>query len=166
MCHGHKFGKQGQAVGLRTGALVIRLVESPELFAVVPSQEVGIALVEVFKDFQVIVLNVGMSATGRLAGEPHVVVLAHRCPRFIGTYGILWHLIHIFLRVILAREREVQTDVRLDVIRNQVDNLLRVGLVPHIHMHQPQGVLVVNRSALLRRYILSCHHHQQKQEEN
>ena len=108
----------------------------------------------------------GVTTRGRLTGEPHIVLLADRSPRLIGAHGITGHAVHAGLRVKLTGERQVHADVGLDVVRDQVDNLLRVGTVPHINVNQPQRMLAVDRTALLRRNALhgndtKQHHHQE-----
>ena len=83
----------------------------------------------------------GVAATGRLTGEPESVGLAHRGPRLVGTHGTARHLVDVALLVVLAREREVHADVGLNFLGDEVNNLLRIGRVPHVDMHQPERML-------------------------
>ena len=78
--HRHKVGKELQTRCLGAGTFIIGLVESPELLGIVPAKEVRVVLEEVFKREEVVVLNVGVSSTRWLAGEPNVVGAADRCP--------------------------------------------------------------------------------------
>ena len=150
MRHLHQVGKERPARGGGHRAQVAGIAESPELLGVVPAEEVGVGLEEVFKGLQVGVLDMGMSAGGGLAGEPHVVQLADRGPRLIGAHGVARHAVHAGLGVKLAREAQVHADVGLDVGGNQVDDFLRVGRVPHVDVDEPQRMLRVYGSALLR----------------
>ena len=148
--HLHQIGKQSPTAGCRHRALVAGIAEGPKLLGVVPAEEVGEGLEEVLKGLEVGVLDVGVATRCGLAREPHAVLLTYRCPRLVGAHGIAGHAVHAGLRVELARQRQVHADVGFDVGRNEVDNLLRVGRVPHVDVYQPQRMLVVNRSALLR----------------
>ena len=132
--HLHQFGKQSNAVGLeRRTQIVLRVlfIKTPELLGVVPSKEVGEATEKVFKRFQVRILDMSMSSWCRLASKPKPVLL------------------QILIRVELAREREVHTDERSYVFRNQVDDFLWVGCIPHVNVNHPQRVLCVDRASFL-----------------
>ena len=107
MVHGHELGKQRDARSLRAAAHVASLVESPELFGIVPPQEVREALEEIFERGQVVVLYVGVAAAGRLTGEPHAVLLADGSPRLIRAHGLLRHLVDVLFLVVAAGERQV-----------------------------------------------------------
>lgn len=78
--HRHKLGKQCDTGCLRAGTLVVSLVKSPELFCIVPAEEVWVGLEEILKCLKIIVLNVGVTATGWLTGEPQAVFLTYRTP--------------------------------------------------------------------------------------
>ncbi len=97
-------------------------------------------LEEVFEGEEVVVLNVGVSSTRWLAGEPYIVGTAYGCPRLIGEHGVLWHLVDFEVLVVLARQREVEADERSYLLWNQVDDFLRIGIVPHINVNQPKWV--------------------------
>ena len=139
--HLYQLGKEGDTRLLRARTFVARIIETPELLGVVPAEEVGIGLEEVFKCLQVVVLDVGMSATGGLTGEPHAILLAHRSPRPVGADGIARHLIDLFLGVVLTREAQVHADKGLHVLGYQVDDFLRVGSIPYVDVNHPQRVL-------------------------
>ena len=94
------------------GTCIVCLVETPELLGIVPSEEVRVVLEEILECFEVVVLDVGVSSTGWLASEPHVVGAAYGCPRLIGEHGVLWHLVDFEVLVVLARKGEVEADVR------------------------------------------------------
>ena len=148
--HLHQIGKQSPTAGCRHRTHVAGIAEGPELLGVVPAEEVGIGLEEVLKGLEVGVLDVGVATRCGLAREPHAVLLTDRCPRLVGAHSVTGHAVHTGLGVELTRQRQVHADVGLDVGRNEVDNLLRVGRVPHVDVYQPQGMLVVNGTALLR----------------
>ena len=82
-----------------------------------------------------------VSATGRLASEPKTVGLTDCGPRLVGQYGILWHLIDVLILVVLARKREVDTYIWAYIRRDEIDDFLRVSLVPYIYMYHPERVL-------------------------
>ena len=149
MMHGHELGKQGNTRCLRATTLIVGLVESPELLSIVPSQEVRVVLEEELEGFEVGVLDVGVTAAGGLTGEPHVVELADGSPRHIGTYGTARHAVHVCGRVVAARQRQIHAYIRSQVGRDEVDDFLWVGTVPHIDMDEPQRVLVVDGTAFL-----------------
>ena len=152
MRHFHEFGKQVPPCHLRARRLVARFVEAPELLCIVPTQEVGEVLEEVFKGHQVVVLDMSVTSRCGLAGEIHAVELAHRAPRLIGLEGILGHFVDVLLLVVLAGETQVETNVGAYILRNEVDDLLRIGLVPHVYMNEPHRVLRVDGTAGLRSY--------------
>ena len=159
--HLHQVGKQGPAGSSRRRTLVASLFEAPELLGIVPAKEVGIALEEVFERLQVAVLDVRMTATGRLAGKPHAVLLADGRPRLIGAHSRTRPGIDILILIVCTRQREVHTYVWPDILRNEVDNLLRVSIEPHVNVYQPQRMFVVNRTALLGHSTLPDHQGQQ-----
>ena len=70
MVHGHEFGEERKSRCLRAAALVVGFVESPELFSVVPSQEVRVILEEELEGFEVGVLNMCVATAGGLTCEP------------------------------------------------------------------------------------------------
>ena len=164
--HLHQAGKESQSRGLRTGAFVARFVEAPELFGIVPAQEVGVASVEILEGLQVVVLYVGVSAAGRLTREPQAVGLADRCPRLVRAYGVLRHLVHSPRGVVLERERQVHAHVGFDVFGYQVDDFLRVGFVPNVDVNQPQRVAGINGTPLLGRQQESSHKQEQHERES
>ena len=161
--HLHQIGKQSPTAGCGHRTHVAGIAECPELLGVVPAEEVGIGLEEILKGLEVGVLNVGVATRCRLAREPHAVLLTYRGPRLVGAHSITGHAVHARLRVELARQRQVHADIGLDVGRNEVDNLLRVGRVPHVDVYQPQRMFVVNGTALLR--LDGLHNGQQGQQE-
>ena len=80
MMHRYEVGKQLYSIDFGTGKEVAWIVESPELLGKVPSEEVGIFLEEVFKNLEVVVVDVCVSTAGGLEGEPHIVHLTDCCP--------------------------------------------------------------------------------------
>ena len=106
-------------------------------------------LEEVFKSLQIVILYMCMSAGGRLAGEPHAVLLAHGSPRLIGAHGVARHAVHAGLSIKLARQAQVHHHVGFDIGRNKVDYFLRVGRVPHVNVNDPHGMLCIDGTALL-----------------
>ena len=80
MMHRYEVGKQLYTIDIGTGEEVARGIETPELLRKVPSEEVGIFLEEVFESLEIVVVDMCMSAAGRLEREPHIVHLAHRSP--------------------------------------------------------------------------------------
>ena len=106
-------------------------------------------LEEIFESEEVVILNVGVSSTRWLAGEPNIVGTAYGCPRLLGEHGGLWQLVEFVVRVVLARQREVEADERSYILRYEIDDFLRVGIVPHVDMNQPQWVLVVDGATIL-----------------
>ena len=166
MRHLHKVGKEIPTTGLGHGTQVACIAKGPELLGIVPSKEVGEGLEEILESLQVVILNMGVTTRGRLTREPHIVLLTDSGPRLIGSHCITRHTIHAGLRVKLTRERQVQTNIRFDICWYQINNFLWVSTVPHINVHQPQGMLAVDRTALLRRNALhgndtKQHHHQE-----
>ena len=73
--HLDQIGKERPSTGCRHRTLVSSITKSPELLSIVPTQEVGIGLEEVFEGFEVVVLDVRMASRSRLAREPHAVLL-------------------------------------------------------------------------------------------
>ena len=120
-----------------TGTGIVWFVESPELLGIVPTEEVRVVLEEVFEGVEVVVLNVGVSSTGWLQGEPHIISAADGCPRLIGEHSVLWHLVDFEVLVVLTRQREVETHEWFYIVRDEVDDTLWVGVVPHVDVNQP-----------------------------
>ena len=149
MRHLHKVGEEIPTTGLGHGTQVACIAKGPELLGIVPSKEVGEGLEEILESLQVVILNMGVTTRGRLTREPHIVLLTDSGPRLIGSHCITRHTIHAGLRVKLTRERQVQTNIRFEICWYQINNFLWVSTVPHINMHQPQGMLTVNRATLL-----------------
>ena len=166
MRHLHKVGKEIPTTGLGHGTQVACIAKGPELLGIVPSKEVGEGLEEILESLQVVILNMGVTTRGRLTREPHIVLLTDSGPRLIGSHCITRHTIHAGLRVKLTRERQVQTNIRFDICWYQINNFLWVSTVPHVNVNQPQRMLAVDRTALLRRNALhgndtKQHHHQE-----
>ena len=149
MRHGHEFGEKGDTGHISHGVLITVLPESPELLCIVPSEEVLVVLEEIFECVEVIVLDMAVAAAGMLEHEPHVVLAADSSPRLEGEHRVLRFLVISRLFVESTREGEVDADIRFDVFRNEIDDLLWVRIVPGIHMNEPHGMLRVNRSSAL-----------------
>ena len=109
------------------------LVESPVLFGKVEAQEVGVLLV-VFLVGRHIIGRVGQAvgiAAGTLYHGPYAVLCAHLHPRVVDGRSVG--------RLLVARRGgDVEDDERTDILRHHVDDLLRVGIVPHIDVNQPR----------------------------
>ena len=80
------------------------------------------------------------------------VVLDAR-PRFECRYCVLRHLVDLPLLVVLARERQVHAYPRANLRWTEVDDLLRIGLVPDVYVYHPQRMARIDGSprAALRR---------------
>ncbi len=107
-------------------------------------------LEEIFEGLEVVILYVRVTSAGRLAREPHAIGLTHRGPRLIGLDSVLWHLVYVLVRIVLARQRQVHADPWTNVFGDEVDDFLWVGLVPHIDVDEPHGVPGVDGPTFLR----------------
>ena len=157
-------------ISLRTGNRKIVLFKAPELLTIVEADEIGI-VAEKFRidgvfivsvcmgneialigeadhiSRRVIVREMALAAAGGLNHTPDSLIRTGLDPGFCQLIAILHHAPGVGISVPINGHGDVKYHIGLDVLRNQIDDFLRIRSVPALDKYDPHGVLCVAGTA-------------------
>jgi hypothetical protein len=121
---------------------------APKLLGEVEAYEIRELLIEtlIFRVVSV-VGEVVVAAAGRLHRKPYPILCTHATPTADKLNAVRRNGKLTRRRAVARRQRQVEHTPRTHILRHQVDDLLRIGIVPAVDVHQPHRVRIVHRTA-------------------